>query len=100
MNRLVGRTDVEDALVRLDTLTKEEGLMMEARTLEVTHHVDANVTATKELTNRVDHKVTTIEEVVHDVDGNVKETKELTQSIHNDVKVTKHGAQLSISSYI
>ena len=99
MNRLVGTTDVEDALVRLDTLTKEEGLMMAARTLEVSHRVDVNVTATKELTNRVDHKVTTIEEVVHNVDGNVKETRELTQSIHNDVKVTRHGAQLSISSY-
>jgi hypothetical protein len=38
--RVVGRTDVEDALLRLDTLTKEENLMATARTLEVTHHVD------------------------------------------------------------
>jgi hypothetical protein len=37
--RVVGRTDVEDALLRLDTLTKEENLMATARTLEVTHHV-------------------------------------------------------------
>ena len=127
MKRLVGRTDVEDGLARLDMLTKEENLMATARNLEVTHRVDVNVTATQELTHRVDNKVTTIEEVVHDVDcnvkatqelthyvadevttirevvhdvdGNVKETKELTQSIHDDVKVTKHGAQSSISSY-
>jgi len=92
MKGLVGRTDVEDGLARLDMLTKEENLMTAARNLEVTHRVDANVTATQELTHRV-------EEVVHVVDGNVKETKELTQSIHDDVKVTKHGEQSSMSSY-
>ena len=120
MKRIVGRTDVEDALARLEVLTKEENLMTAARNLEVTHRVDVNVTATQELTRLVDDKVTTvkevvhhvddnvmatrelthlvddnvttIKEVVHDVDGNVKETKELTQSIYDDVKVTKHGA--------
>ena len=112
MKRLVGRTDVEDALARLDMLTKEENLMTAARNLEVAHrvddkvttieevvhNVDCNVKVTQELTHHVDDKVTTIKEVVHDVDGNVKETKELTQSIHHDIKVTKHGAQPSISS--
>ena len=127
MKRLVGRTDVEDALARLDMLTKEENLMTVARNLEVTHRVDVNVTATQELTHDVDDKVTAIKEVihhvddnakatreithlvddnvtiikevVHDVDGNVKETKELTQSIHEDVKLTKHGVQPSITSH-
>ena len=126
MKRIVGRTDVEDALARLEVLTKEENLMTAVRNLEVTHRVDVNVTATqeltrlvhdkvttvkevvhdvddnvkatRELTHLVDDNVTTIKEVVHDVDGNVKETKELTQSIYDDVKVTKHGAQPSISS--
>jgi len=113
MKRIVGRTDVKDALARLDMLTKEENLMTAARNLEVTHrvddkvttieevvhNVDCNVKATQELTHHVDDKVTTIKEGVHDVDGNVKETKELTQSIHHDIKVTKHGAQPSISSF-
>ena len=112
MKRLVGRMDVEDALARLDMLTKEEDLMTASRNLEVTHRVDdkvttieeavhdvgCNVKATQELTHLVDDRVMTIKEVVHGVDGNVKETKELTQSIHDDVKVTKHGAQPSISS--
>ena len=119
MKRIVGRTDVEDALARLEVLTKEENLMTAARSLEVTHRtqeltrlvddkvttvkevvhdVDDNIKATRVLTHLVDDNVTTIKEVVHDVDGNVKETKELTQSIYDDVKVTKHGAQPSISS--
>ena len=75
MKRIAGRTDVEDALERLDVLTKEENLMTAARNLEVTHRVDVNVMAAKELTHRVDDKVTTIEEVVHDVNCNVKQPK-------------------------
>ena len=51
LRRLVGKTDVEDALSRLDALTKEESLMVVVRNLEVTHHVDG---------------------VVHEIDNNVK----------------------------
>ena len=43
----MGKTDVEDALIRLDVLTKEECLIAVARNLEVVHHVDHNVNATK-----------------------------------------------------
>ena len=38
--RLLGQTIVEDALLRLDLLTKEENLMAVARILEVANHVD------------------------------------------------------------
>jgi len=78
MKRIAGRTDVEDALERLDMLTKEENVMTAARNLEVTHQVNVNVMAAQE--------------VIHDVDGNVKETRDLTRDVHNDVKVTRHGA--------
>ena len=44
LERIVGKTDVEDSLQRLDVLTKEENLMTAARNLEVTHHIDVNVT--------------------------------------------------------
>jgi len=40
MKMLLGRKDVEEALLRLDVLTKEESLMMLARNLEVTQHAD------------------------------------------------------------
>lgn len=36
LKRLAGKTGVEDALARLDTLTKEEGLLAMARSLEAT----------------------------------------------------------------
>ena len=71
VKRIVGRTDVEDALQRLDVLTKEESLMTAARNLEVTHRVDVNVKETKELTRDVHDNVITIDD---------------------NVKVTRHGA--------
>ena len=39
LKKLIGRTNVEDALLRLDSLTKEESLMAAAKNLEVTHQV-------------------------------------------------------------
>ena len=68
LKRLMGRTNVEDALLRLDRLTQEECLMTAARTLELTHRV-ANV--------------------VRDVDGGVKATKSLAEAIDDNVKATK-----------
>jgi hypothetical protein len=43
---LAGQKDIDDALLRLDTLTTEETVTTVARNLEVTHHV-------KELTNDI-----------------------------------------------
>ena len=55
LKTLVGRREVEDALLRLDSLTKEESLMAVARNLEATHSVDR---------------------IVRGVDSNVKAAKE------------------------
>ena len=85
MKRIAGRTDVEDALQRLDILTKEENIMTAARNLEVTHRVDVNVMATQD--------------VIHEVDSNVKETKELTRDVRDNVKVTRHGARYSFEIF-
>ena len=117
VKRLAGRTDVEDALQHLDTLTKEEGLMTAARNLEVTHNVDDNVVAIKEvihdidsnvniikevvgkidsnvvaakgLTQEIDNNLTTVKEVIHDVDTNLRATTEVTQDIDNNVTIIK-----------
>lgn len=53
----MGRRSIEDALLRLDSLTKEESLMALTRNLEVTQHIDI---------------------VVRDMDDNVKATKDGT----------------------
>jgi L-lysine 2,3-aminomutase len=43
LNRLMGRTEVEDALQRLDMLTKEETGMTVAKNLALGHVVNDNV---------------------------------------------------------
>ena len=43
LKKLMGKKDIEDALSRLDMLTKEENLMAMIRNLEVTHHIDGAV---------------------------------------------------------
>ena len=53
----MGKTDVEDALLRLDSLTREESLMVAARNLEVVHRVDGNVEAIKVLAENIDDKL-------------------------------------------
>jgi hypothetical protein len=53
LKKLVGRTDIEDALKRLDKLTQEEARMATVQVLKVTHTVDDRVKV-------VDDKVTTV----------------------------------------
>ena len=100
MKMLVGRREVEDALLRLDSLTREEYLMVAARNLNVTHHVDRvirdvrgelevsrkltediddNIQATLALTKDVGHNINVIEGFARSVDDNVKASRRCTQ---------------------
>jgi hypothetical protein len=51
--KLLGRTDIEEALKRLDDLTRDEALMATAQILKLAHSVDHKVTS-------VDDKVRTV----------------------------------------
>ena len=66
---LVGRRNVEDALLRLDSLTREEYLMVRvvARNLDVTHHVDR---------------------VVRDIRGNLELSRILKEDIDYSTQAT------------
>jgi hypothetical protein len=79
LKRLMGRTNVEDALLRLDSLTNEESLMAVAKNLEVTCHVDGNVKDIKVLAEDIDEKV----QVIDRVDQIVKAVKERKQSFRS-----------------
>jgi hypothetical protein len=104
MKKIMGKTDrVEDALKRLDVLTKEENLMTAARTLEVVQHTDdkitvieevlqdvnGNVRTTQELTYHVDRNVTATKEVISDIAGDVKENRVLAHHVDDNVTVVK-----------
>jgi hypothetical protein len=77
LKRLAGRKEVDDAVLRLDSLTKEEVIMITARNLEVTHHVNGNMEAT----------------IMHtkDIRDSVKAAKALTEDISDDIKAAKGG---------
>ena len=69
VKRVVGRTDLEDGMKRLDKLTNEEVLMAIAQLQEVTHDIDNNVTEVNEGVRRVDENV---KDGVQVVNNNIK----------------------------
>ena len=71
--RLIGRTDIEDALKRLDKLTQEEAWMGIAQNLKATHTVGESV---REVVDRVvvmDNRVAGVDDRVRVVDNRVAE---------------------------
>jgi methyl-accepting chemotaxis protein len=96
LKKLMGRKDIEDALSRLDMLTKEETLMAMMRNLEATHQidgavcdVDSNVKATKVLTEDINDNVKATKLITDDIDGNVKASMVLTEDINDNVNATR-----------
>jgi hypothetical protein len=57
LKRLMGIRAIEDAFQRLDSLTREEGLMAATRTLEVIHDIDGKVIIIKKVIGNVDRSV-------------------------------------------
>jgi hypothetical protein len=48
LKRVMGRTDLEDGMKKLDKLTSEEVAMASAQLLKVAHNIDSNVTEANE----------------------------------------------------
>jgi hypothetical protein len=96
MKKVVGKTEVEDALQKLDLLTKEENLTMVTRNLEDTHHFDDDATIFEESCQDIYDNVRTTHAVFSDVGSDVKETnldviKRDPRSVNDNVKATKPG---------
>jgi len=62
VKRLVGRTDIEDALGRLDRLTQDEVRMAAAQGLKATHSVNEKVRVVDDKVQGVDDKVQGIDD--------------------------------------
>ena len=90
MKKLVGRTDLEDALKRLDKLTHEEARMTTAQVLKVTHTVDDRV-------RRVDDKVVGIDDRVASVDDRVKIVDDRVRAVDDKVVGAIEGEQITFS---
>ena len=62
LKRLIGRRDLEDALMRLDRLTQEEAWMATAQMLKVAHRVEGGVKTVGEQVKCVDVGVQEVHE--------------------------------------
>jgi hypothetical protein len=96
----MGRTDVEDALQRLEVLTGEELRMAVAKILEVASRVDRNVAVVAQETREVINTATRVEAVTRNVNRNVQGTYAgVSRSLHlfmNVLTVSWHAATLGV----
>ena len=109
--KLIGRTDMEDALKRLDQLTQEEVRMAVAQNLKATHTVDERVMGVTDtvvsIDNRVagmDSRVAGVDDRVASVDDKVEGIGAKVASVDDRMKVVDdkvaeviHGAQIIFS---
>ena len=70
--KLVGRTEMEDALRKLDKLTQEEARMVAAQNLKATHAVDERVKGVVDAVDAIDNRIVRVNERVVTVDDRVK----------------------------
>ncbi|KAI0295152.1 hypothetical protein B0F90DRAFT_1206094 [Multifurca ochricompacta] len=82
IKKLVGRTDIEDALTRLDKLTHEEARMATAQVLKATHELGVNV-------NVVDNKVQGVNDKVKILIDDSKDAKAIMQQTANKLDEEK-----------
>ena len=66
VKKLVGRTDIEDALGRLDRLTQDEVRMAVAQGLKATHEVDDKVKTVEGKVQGVDDRVRDVIDLIID----------------------------------
>jgi Tfp pilus assembly PilM family ATPase len=71
VKKLIGRTDLEDALKRLDQLTREEARMGIAQNLRATHHVSESVRRVVDTVASVGDRVRMVDDKVAEVNRGV-----------------------------
>jgi len=84
--KLVGRTDLEDALKRLDKLTQEEARMATAEVLKAMHAVDGRVRGVAEQVVGVDDRVAGIDDRVVSVNNRLRDVSDLVNSVNDSVR--------------
>ena len=84
---LIGKTEMEDALKRLDKLTEEEARMAAAQNLKATHTVDKRVKGVADTVATIDHRVTGVDDRVAGVSDQVADVNDQVVTVDDRVKV-------------
>ena len=85
MKKLIGKTEIEDALKRLDKLTQEEARVAAAENLKATHVVDKRVEGVANAVVAIDNKVVSVDDRVADVDDRVAGVDDRVKVVDNKV---------------
>ena len=89
LNKLIGRTEIEGALKRLDNLTQEEARMAAAENLKVAHAVDKRVEGVADMVVGIDNRVAGVDGRVADVGDRVAGVDDRVQQTADDVDEVK-----------
>jgi hypothetical protein len=82
-NKLIGRTDIEDALSRLDKLTQDEVRMVAAQGLKAAHGIDDRMMGVTSEVQVVSSKVEGVDETLRVVGEQVNKVLNSTQTRFN-----------------
>jgi hypothetical protein len=86
LKKLIGNTEAEDSLQRLDKLTQEEARMASAELLKITHRVEGKVKGVDDKVEDVRSDVQDVGQKVEDVDKKVEGVDERMQAINDKVQ--------------
>jgi archaellum component FlaC len=83
--KLVGRTEMEDALKKLDKLTQEEARMAAAQNLQATHVVDERVKGVVDTVEAIDNKMVRVDDLVAGVSDRVADVDNRVAAVDDQV---------------
>jgi len=83
--KLVGKTEVEDALKKLDKLTQEEARMVAAQNLKATHTVDERVKGVMNTVEAIDNKMVRVDDLVVGVNDRVVDVDNRVAAVDDQV---------------
>lgn len=98
LRKLAGRTDMGDALKRLDNLTHEEARIAIAQDLKATYTVDDRVKVVVDRVLDVDDRVASIDNRVEGINARVTNVGDEVKAVSDKVEVVTGGTQ-TISSW-
>ncbi len=87
LKKLIGKTEIEDALKRLDKLTQEEARMAAAENLKVAHTVDERVKGVVDTVEAINNKVASVDGRVAAVNDQVASVGDRVVTIDDRVDV-------------
>ena len=85
VKKLIGRTDMEDGLKRLDKLTFEEARMVAAENLKATQTVDARVQGVADMAETIDNRVAGVDDRVVSVGDQVADVGDQVADVNDQV---------------